>query len=64
MTPQADFITQRTRDTITWVWGTGLVQQNLAFFAPRTRTDSDFWLARRFHKTGITPGPRVIEMNI
>jgi hypothetical protein len=61
MTPQADFITQGTRDIIAWVWGTGLAQQNLAFFCPRTRTDWDFWLARRFHKTGITPGSRVIE---
>jgi hypothetical protein len=34
MTPQADFITQGTRDIIAWVWGTGLAQQNLAFFAP------------------------------
>jgi lipoyl-dependent peroxiredoxin len=27
------------------------LQQNLAFFAPRTPTDSDFRLARRVHKT-------------
>jgi hypothetical protein len=32
-------------------WQGNRAKQNLAFFAPRTRTDSDFRRARRFHKT-------------
>jgi hypothetical protein len=31
--------------------GAPCAQQNLAFFAPAPESDSDFRLARRFHKT-------------